>query len=141
MRREWRRTSSSQAEPSPWRQCWTSWASCSNVSSASKPGAVTCATTSGQFLVKPQAALLGLPYYGTKSASEMFPNLPLAASDARILLSPPEKHNKCPGWHGPAGWHAPPPPCHSEGIRRGCPKNLTRGHTANRIFSPTFYPN
>ena len=30
MRREWRRTSSSQAEPSPWRQCWTSWASCSN---------------------------------------------------------------------------------------------------------------
>ena len=30
MRREWRRTSSSQAEPSPWRHCWTSWASCSN---------------------------------------------------------------------------------------------------------------
>src|SRR5438445_4783003 len=30
-----RRTSSSQADPSPWRHCWTSWASCSNVSSAS----------------------------------------------------------------------------------------------------------
>src|SRR5262249_23303698 len=30
MRREWRRTSSSQAEPSPWRHCWTRWASCSN---------------------------------------------------------------------------------------------------------------
>jgi hypothetical protein len=51
MRREWRRTSSSQAEPSPWRHCWTSWASCSNVSSASNPGAVTCAATPGQFLV------------------------------------------------------------------------------------------
>src|SRR6202023_393093 len=31
--------------------CWTSWASCSNVSSASNPGAVTCATTLCQFLV------------------------------------------------------------------------------------------
>src|SRR5271170_8286657 len=41
MRRVWRRTSSSQAEPSPWRHCWTSWASCSNVSSASKPATVT----------------------------------------------------------------------------------------------------
>src|ERR1700741_2666022 len=51
IRREWRRTSSSQAEPSPWRHCWTSWASCSNVSSASNPGTVTCATTLGQFLV------------------------------------------------------------------------------------------
>src|SRR6266568_2089692 len=30
MRRVWRRTSSSQADPSPWRHCWTSWASCSN---------------------------------------------------------------------------------------------------------------
>ena len=35
IRRVWRRTSSSQADPSPWRHCWTSWASCSNVSSAS----------------------------------------------------------------------------------------------------------
>jgi len=35
MRLVWRRTSSSQADPSPWRHCWTSWASCSNVSSAS----------------------------------------------------------------------------------------------------------
>src|SRR5258708_38571643 len=51
MRREWRRTSSSQAEPSPWRHCWTSWESCSNVSSASNLGAVTCSTTLGQFLV------------------------------------------------------------------------------------------
>src|SRR6266404_8114114 len=57
IRREWRRTSSSQAEPSPWRHCWTSWASCSNVSSASNPGAVTCAATPGQFLVKPWAAI------------------------------------------------------------------------------------
>src|SRR6267143_4409893 len=40
MRRVWRRTSSSQADPSPWRHCWTSWASCSNVSSASKPATV-----------------------------------------------------------------------------------------------------
>src|SRR5882757_2631922 len=31
MRRVWRRTSSSQAEPSPWRHCWTSWASCSKL--------------------------------------------------------------------------------------------------------------
>src|SRR6267154_741189 len=30
MRLVWRRTSSSQADPSPWRHCWTSWASCSN---------------------------------------------------------------------------------------------------------------
>src|SRR5271169_2712809 len=37
MRLLWRRTSSSQADPSPWRHCWTSWASCSNVSSASQP--------------------------------------------------------------------------------------------------------
>src|SRR6202158_6100845 len=51
MRREWRRTSSSQADPSPRRHCWTSWASCSNVSSASNPGTVTCAATLGQFLV------------------------------------------------------------------------------------------
>src|SRR5271165_2794893 len=41
IRRVWRRTSSSQAVPAPWRHCWTSWASCSNVSSASKPATVT----------------------------------------------------------------------------------------------------
>src|SRR5258707_896604 len=57
MRREWRRTSSSQAEPSPWRHCWTSWASCSNVSSASNPATVTCAATPGQFFIKPWAAI------------------------------------------------------------------------------------
>src|SRR3984893_15337089 len=55
MRREWRRTSSSQAEPSPWRHCWTSWASCSNVSSASNPG--TCRPAN----------------YGTQIALEKFP--------------------------------------------------------------------
>src|SRR5213082_3078277 len=37
MRLLWRRTSSSQAEPSPWRHCWTSWTSCSNASLASNP--------------------------------------------------------------------------------------------------------
>src|SRR5579863_5939512 len=55
MRREWRRTSSSQAEPSPWRYCWTSWASCSNSSSASDPG------TSRPAL------------YGTQIAAKKFP--------------------------------------------------------------------
>src|SRR6266849_7973615 len=96
MRREWRRTSSSQAEPSPWRHCWTSWASCSNVSSASKPGTVTCATTSGQFLVKPQAALLGLPYYGTKSASEMFPDPTLGCQRCPHLTQPPRETQETP---------------------------------------------
>src|SRR5579872_5648880 len=55
MRREWRRTSSSQAEPSPWRHCCTSWASCSNSSSASDPG------TSRPAL------------YGTQIATQKFP--------------------------------------------------------------------
>src|SRR5712664_3441420 len=100
MRREWRRTSSSQADPSPWRHCWTSWASCSNVSSASNPGTVTCATTLGQFLVKPWAAYLGLPYYGTKSAPEMFPQTlatPWPESNGRILLIHRKKHNDVKG--------------------------------------------
>src|SRR6266850_6995546 len=47
MRRVWRRTSSSQADPSPWRHCWTSWASCSNVSSASKPATVKACLRAG----------------------------------------------------------------------------------------------
>src|SRR6202158_2087169 len=51
MRRESRRTRSSLADPSPRTQCWTSGASCSNVSSASNHGTVTCAATLGQFLV------------------------------------------------------------------------------------------
>src|SRR5712671_6970187 len=95
MRREWRRTSSSQAEPSPWRHCWTSWASCSNVSSASNPATVTCAAAPGQFLVKTVGSHLGLPYYGTKSAPEMFPWAPnpVAAKNGRILLIHREKHN------------------------------------------------
>src|SRR6266852_7289860 len=100
MRREWRRTSSSQAEPSPCRQCWTSWASCSNVSSASKPGTETCATTSGQFLAKPQAALLGLPYYGTKSAPEMFPNPTPGCQRCPHLTQPPKETQQMPHARG-----------------------------------------
>src|SRR6267143_3973584 len=95
MRLVWRRTSSSQADPSPWRHCWTSWASCSNVSSASNPGTVTCAATPGQFLVKTVGRHLGLPYYGTKSAPKMFPWAPNSwpQPNGRILLIRRQKHN------------------------------------------------
>jgi len=66
MRRVCRRTSSSQAEPSPWRHCWTSWASCSKLPLA----------PFSRFLHsrKPQVISLGLPYSGTQIASEMFPD-------------------------------------------------------------------
>jgi len=45
---------------------------------------------------KPWAAYLGLPYYGTKSALEMFPEgtYCAAASNRRILLIRREKHNE-----------------------------------------------
>src|ERR1700732_139013 len=89
IRRECRRTSSSQAEPSPWRHCWTSWASCSNVSSASNPGTVTCATTLGQFLVNRGQPGLGLPYYGHQTR--------WAVSNRRILLIRRQKHNDLAG--------------------------------------------
>src|SRR5439155_1262737 len=97
IRREWRRTSSSQAEPSPWRHCWTSWASCSNVSSASNPGTVTCVTTLGQFLVN-----RGQPI---SACHTMERKVPLKCSlghrnrggkNPRILLIRREKHNECP---------------------------------------------
>src|SRR5690242_21107134 len=73
MRRVWRRTSSSQADPSPWRHCWTSWATCSNVSSASEPTTVQGVSAS-RLLSKKTAGSPSRPAnYGTKTASEMFP--------------------------------------------------------------------
>src|SRR5713226_3982546 len=136
IRREWRRTSSSQAEPSPWRHCWTSWASCSNVSSASKPGTVTCATTSGQFLVKPQAALLGLPYYGTKSASEMFPNPTPGCQRCPHLTQPPKETQEMPRLAWPAGWHPPPPPLSFWGHPARMPEEPhPRPHRKSHIFA------
>src|SRR6266849_9930506 len=98
MRREWRRTSSSQAEPSPWRHCWTSWASCSNVSSASNPGTVTCATTLGQFLVnrgQPISACHTMERKVPPKCSLRHPT-PWPESNRRILLSLGRKHNQRP---------------------------------------------
>src|SRR6266481_723516 len=95
IRREWRRTSSSQAEPSPWRHCWTSWASCSNVSSASNPGTVTCATTLGQFLVnrgQPISACHTMERKVPPKCSLRHPT-PRPESNRRILLTRREKHN------------------------------------------------
>src|SRR6267154_1647772 len=121
MRRVWRRTSSSQAEASPWRHCWTSWASCSNVSSASNPGTVTCATTSGQFLVN-----RGRPGSACHTMERKVPLkcslrhlTPWPESNGRILLTGRRKHKKCrkcrkneqlpfrcePGLFGPSARH------------------------------------
>src|ERR1700730_10057396 len=97
MRREWRRTSSSQAEPSPWRHCWTSWASCSNVSSASNPGTVTCATTSGQFFVnrrRPCSACHTMERKVPPKCS-LRHLTPWPESNGRILLTGRRKHKKC----------------------------------------------
>src|SRR3984893_70701 len=95
MRREWRRPSTSHAEPSPGRHCWTSWASCSNVSSASNPGTVTCATTLGrQFLVKPWAAISACHTMERKVPPKCSPgNQHLGRKNVRILLIRREKHN------------------------------------------------
>src|SRR5271157_2133944 len=81
MRRVCRRTSSSQAEPSPWRHCWTSWASCSKLSFAPFSRFL--------HLRLPQVTSLGLPYNGTQIALGMFPcsqgcNPPIGG----ILLTP-----------------------------------------------------
>src|SRR5690242_4169499 len=73
MRRVWRRTSSSQADPSPWRHCWTSWASCSNVSSASEPTTVQGVSASRLLSQKTAGSPFGPANYGTKTAGEMFP--------------------------------------------------------------------
>src|ERR1700758_4989463 len=73
MRRVWRRTSSSQADPSPWRHCWTSWASCSNVSSASEPTTVQGVSASRLLSQKTAGSPSRPANYGTKTASEMFP--------------------------------------------------------------------
>src|SRR5580698_2993057 len=51
MRREWRRTSSSQAEPSPWRHCWTSWASCSKLPQPHLPD--TCLGSTRRWVFRP----------------------------------------------------------------------------------------
>jgi hypothetical protein len=96
MRREWRRTSSSQADPSPWRHCWTSWASCSNVSSASNPGTVTCATTLGQFLVNRGQPISACHTMERKVPPESSPrhSTPWAGTNGRILLIRRKKHNE-----------------------------------------------
>src|SRR6266850_6672411 len=73
MRRVWRRTSSSQADPSPWRHCWTSWASCSNVSSASKPATVQGVSASRSSLKGRPAVHLGLPTMERKLLSKCSP--------------------------------------------------------------------
>src|SRR5215467_5480122 len=73
MRRVWRRTSSSQADPSPWRHCWTSWASCSNESSASKPITVQGVSASRLLSQKTAGSPTRPANYGTKTAGEMFP--------------------------------------------------------------------
>src|ERR1700681_1003021 len=73
MRREWRRTSSSQADPSPWRHCWTSWASCSNVSSASIPATVQGVSASRLSLKSRLAVQLGLPTMERKMLSKCSP--------------------------------------------------------------------
>src|SRR4029077_20472363 len=73
MRRVWRRTSCSQADPSPWRHCWTSWASCSNVSSASKPATVQGVSASRLFFKNRPAAHLGLPTMERKLLSKCSP--------------------------------------------------------------------
>src|SRR5882757_5680465 len=51
MRRVWRRTSSSQAEPSPWRHCWTSWASCSKLPQPHLPD--TCLGSTRRWVFRP----------------------------------------------------------------------------------------
>src|ERR1700757_1842622 len=51
MRRVWRRTSSSQAEPSPWRHCWTSWASCSKLPQPHLPD--TCFGSTRRWFFRP----------------------------------------------------------------------------------------
>src|ERR1700722_961520 len=51
MRRVWRRTSSSQAEPSPWRHCWTSWASCSKLPQPHLPD--TCFGSTRRWVFRP----------------------------------------------------------------------------------------
>src|SRR6267378_3893753 len=97
MRREWRRTSSSQAEASPWRHCWTSWASCSNVSSASNPGTVTCATTSGQFVVNRRQPCSACHTMERKVPPKCSLRhlTPRPESNGRILLTGRRKHKKC----------------------------------------------
>src|SRR5215469_15440396 len=76
MRRVWRRTSSSQADPSPWRHCWTSWASCSNVSRASKPTTVQGVSASRLLSQKTAGSPSRPANYGTKTAEKMFPFKP-----------------------------------------------------------------
>jgi len=97
MRRVWRRTSSSQADPSPWRHCWTSWASCSNVSSASEPTTVQGVSAS-RFLSQKTAGSPSRPAnYGTKTASEMFPLNPGRVLDRHwkgILLRTRDFHKR-----------------------------------------------
>src|SRR5258707_6290218 len=76
IRREWRRTSSSQAEPSPWRHCWTSWASCSN-------------------LRQPRiAAYLGLHMMERKLPPKSSLRRPRNGTSGRILLIPKGKHKR-----------------------------------------------
>src|SRR5882724_11041664 len=76
IRREWRRTSSSQAEPSPWRHCWTSWASCSNLR---QPRIAACPGLHMMERKLPPKSSLRRPRNGTI---------------ARILLIPKGKHKQ-----------------------------------------------
>jgi hypothetical protein len=93
MRRVWRRTSSSQADPSPWRHCWTSWASCSNVSSASKPATVQGVSASWLSLKSRLAVHLGLPTMERKLLSKCSPWVQGLTADrsARHLTQPSRK--------------------------------------------------
>src|ERR1700719_984204 len=51
MRRVWRRTSSFQAKPSPWRHCWTSWASSSKLPQPHLPD--TCLGSTCRWVFRP----------------------------------------------------------------------------------------
>src|SRR5258707_6096430 len=51
MRRVGRRTSPSQAEPSPWRHCWTSWASCCKLPQPHLPD--TCLGSTRRWVFRP----------------------------------------------------------------------------------------
>src|SRR5882724_373336 len=97
MRRVWQRTSSSQADPSPWRHCWTSWASCSNVSSASKPATVQGVSASRRSLKSRPAVHLGLPTMERKLLSKCSPqNQGLTADrSAGHLTHPGGKTQAC----------------------------------------------
>ncbi len=69
--------------------------------SASNPGTLTCATTLGQFFVKPWAAISACHTMERKVPPKCSPRHPTPQrKNARILLIRREKHNECPVWVG-----------------------------------------